>query len=125
MIRTALILIALAAPVQAEIVVPSGRSLEMYSLEVIPQGDTQNLLFIGLLAPQIITGDIEAAEADMDAVCTGFGLPEADKQTALGVAINEITIRLASQPLGYGESDPEVVQFMSFYDISQGECAWH
>lgn len=125
MIRAAVILAALAAPVQAEIVVPSGQPLEVYSNQVVAQPDADSLLFIGLLAPEITTGGFEVAEGDMDAVCAGFGLSEAAKHATQGIAIGEISIRLADQPLAYGESDPNTVQYMSFYDISQGECTWH
>jgi hypothetical protein len=124
-LRAALIPLFFALPVQAEIMVPSGQPLTLYSFEVIPQSDTHNLLFIGLLARQLDTHGYDVAANDMDALCRDVALPEVSLQGDQGVLISEISIRIADKPLGYGEVDPEVAQFMGFYEIISGECVWH
>ncbi len=124
-LRAALIPLFFALPVQAEITVPSGQPLTLYSFEVIPQSDSHNLLFVGLLATQLDSQGYEVAADDLDAVCRDVALPEARVQGDKGVLIREISIRIADKPLGYGDVDPEVAQFMGFYEIISGECVWH
>ncbi|MBV1864104.1 MAG: hypothetical protein KUG74_06665 [Rhodobacteraceae bacterium] len=90
--------------------------------EVVTLTNDSNLLFVNVGANNLTRDSAEEAAVRMDEICTVFGLQEAARR---GSNITEVTIRLSDRPLGYGETDPEVVQFMSFYDISTGECIWH
>ncbi len=114
-----------AQPALAEISVPSGQVLELYSFEVVTQPSDQNLLFVGVLAKTLDPQGYDAAAEDMDALCRDLALPEAAVQGRQGIPIGEVSIRIADQPLAYGEVDPEVAQFMGFYEIVSGECVWH
>ncbi len=120
-----LISLLLAQPALAEISVPSGQVLELYSFEVVTQPSDQNLLFVGVLAKTLDPQGYDAAAEDMDALCRDLALPEAAVQGRQGIPIGEVSIRIADQPLAYGEVDPEVAQFMGFYEIVSGECVWH
>jgi len=125
MFRFALLSLLFSLPAQAEIVVPSGRAMEVYSFEVVEQPQDRNLLFVGVLADPLDPQSYDAAAQDMDALCKDLALPEAIVQERQGILINEVSIRLADRPLGYGETDPDATQFMGFYEIVSGECEWH
>ena len=124
-LRAALIPLFFAMPAQAEIVVPSGQPLTLYSFEVVPQSENHNLLFAGFLATELASHDYEVTADDMDVLCKDVALPEANAQSEQGVFISEVSIRIADKTLEYGEVDPEVAQFMGFYEIVSGECVWH
>ncbi len=115
----------LTSPAAAQVVVPSGQAVETHSFEVVAQTEGKHLLFVGLVAPDLKADSYDSAAKDMDVLCTEVALPEAFTQARQGLAITEVSIRLADRPLAYGETDPQAVQFMSFYDISTGECTWH
>lgn len=112
-------------PALAGITVPSGQPVELYAFEVVAQSDTQNLLFVGVLAPELAKGGYEAAQQDLDTLCRDVALPEVVEQGRLGVSVQEVSIRMADKPLVYGQTSHDVTQFMGFYEVISGECQWH
>lgn len=106
----------------ADVTLPSGRVVQLYET-VVPDDDT-GLLYMGFLAPFIGESGgpgFDQMSDDMDALCSSVGLRGAQGAEAV---IVEIVIRLMAAPVPYGATDPSVVQFVNFYDITSGRCEW-
>ncbi|MCP5085316.1 MAG: hypothetical protein GY952_00705 [Rhodobacteraceae bacterium] len=112
----------------ADTPVPSGQPLELFASDVISGVGNESLLYLGLLAPQIAATEdritYEQALTDIDRICTDFALPMAREKATADAPINAVIIRLSDRPIMYGETDPEAAQYMGFYDVSAGDCAW-
>ncbi|MCP5074377.1 MAG: hypothetical protein GY947_13960 [Rhodobacteraceae bacterium] len=121
-------LLTLANPALAHTPVPSNQSLDLYASEVVANTEQGATLYLGFLAPQIAATEnsitYEQVLADIDAICTELALPLAAEKAALDTPIKAVIIRLSDRPINYGETDPEAAQYMGFYDISAGDCAW-
>lgn len=107
------------APVGEIIAVPSGR--EVQALDIIsdlqgPSGATARFRFVvpGLAA------DADASE-DMQALCNAYALPLTD---AMVPTPQQIVIVFADQPVPFGESAPDAVQFFEAYSIQDKTCIW-
>ncbi len=120
--------LALATPALADNTVPSGQPLKLYASEVVTQLEQGAVLYLGFLAPRIAAEegavDYEDAILDMDAICADIGLTMVAEKAAAGAPVKAVIIRLSDRPIAYGEANPEAAQFMGFYDISAGDCAW-
>lgn len=112
---------AAAAPLAAQSFdVPSGQPIQLYQ-ELMP-GD--GLLYLSFLAPEIAEREMkfDVAAEDLDVLCQSIGL---EKMKESDREIVEIVIRLFSDPIDYGTSNPDVKQFLNAYDVSNGSCEWY
>ncbi|MEM7438360.1 MAG: DUF6497 family protein [Pseudomonadota bacterium] len=114
------VLMPLAAQADTPIV-PSGQPLSVH--QTLTPSDAEGLLYLSFVAPNLAGGSMsfEIASMDMDALCEEVGIPQAKESVS---EINEIVIRLFAEPIDYGTSNPDVVQYLAAYDISTGRCAW-
>ncbi len=108
--------------------VPSGQSLEVFEEAFHTTTPTKRQFYLGVLAPAIQQGGdvgFEAANADIDVLCEEYALKKAQNPNDGLDSANEVVIRLMDSPVQYGDSNPDVRQYMGFYDISKGLCEWH
>ena len=101
--------------------VPSGQAVTLQ--EVIwnvpgAQGLTLRFRFV---APDLAALDIEAALADMQALCETYAAP---RVTDFGPQPNQIIISLADAARPFGEADPDAVQYFEAYRLENGACIW-
>ncbi|KAB7615416.1 hypothetical protein F9L33_01220 [Amylibacter sp. SFDW26] len=108
--------------------VPSGQSLEVFEETFHTTTPTRRQFYLGILAPAITEGGevgFEAANADIDVLCEDYALNKAQNPNDGLDAAHEVVIRLMDKPIKYGDSNPDIRQYMGFYDISEGLCEWH
>lgn len=121
MLRLAVLLTALAAPVAAQ-TVPSGQPFALWQIgwERVPGSDGLQLV-IRALAPELSSRGYEAVQGDMDWICETHGTAIA--QLPYGAAA-QIVINLADRPVRRGVTDPEATQFYGIYRLENGSCIW-
>jgi Family of unknown function (DUF6497) len=73
------------------------------------------------LAPGLTQDDLEAAFADMQALCDTFALPRIDGMVP---APQEIIISFSAEAVPFGEAAPDTVQFFESYSVATGACVW-
>lgn len=119
MIRILLIYMLLATPGLAQQLpkVPSGQKLRLQ--EVVAPPDHGNLVYIGIVAPRLKRMKQDQIDGDMDFLCENFG-----KALAQKAGRPEVSIRLSQKPIAYGDTAPNIAQFLNFYDVSAGSCVW-
>ncbi|GHA54666.1 hypothetical protein GCM10008927_20580 [Amylibacter ulvae] len=117
-------LLAIAGGAMAQPVpdLPSGLVVQLYDLRQIVEDGEPSLLYLGFLADDLSSVEYETASVDLDYLCENFALAEVAQS---GQETDEVSIRIMDQPIAYGDADPDVKQFMSFYDITTGQCTWH
>lgn len=105
--------------------VPSGqevRYLDTVQSAPGPEGLTIRFRFI---APAIArdggTIGVEAAQADMEWLCTNFALP---RMPAGGPVPSQIIVSLSDRAVAFGEPAPDVTQFFEAYTVADGHCVW-
>ncbi len=104
--------------------VPSGQEITLQ--DVIwnvpgPEGMTLRFRFI---APGIAEGgavDFETAAADMQALCDGYALP---RLSEFGTGPAQVIISLSAEPVVFGVTAPEVVQYFESYSVTEDGCQW-
>jgi len=120
----------LAAPVAANglMQVPSGQVIVPYEFlweDHMDEGvKGEAWLILRFLTPEIARANgrikFEAAEKDIEVLCTKVGLP----LVAQTGAVNQIIVNLMDKPLARGDSDPEVTQFLGAFRVETGTCEW-
>ncbi len=108
--------------------VPSGQSLEVFEEAFHTTTPTRRQFYLGILAPAIKEGGdvgFEAANTDIDVLCEDYALNKAQNPNDGLDAAHEVVIRLMDSPIEYGDSNPDIRQYMGFYNISEGLCEWH
>ncbi len=110
-------------PLDKSIKVPSGQ--QVIFLDVVmnapgPDGATARFRFV---APAIAQEgfDVDAATADMLALCQSYALPRVIDSVPVP---SQIVISLSDREVPFGEASPEVTQFFEAYRIENGTCIW-
>jgi hypothetical protein len=103
------------------IAVPSG--MDVFLQEVIwnvpgTQGLTLRFRFV---APDLASAEVDAALADMQALCDSFAAP---RMTDFGPVPQQIVISLADAERPFGEAAPDAVQYFEAYRIENNACIW-
>lgn len=116
---------AMADEAAAPLAVPSGqevRYLDTVQSAPGPEGLTIRFRFI---APAIArdrgTIGAEAAQADMEWLCTNFALP---RLPAGGPVPSQVIVSLSDREVAFGEPAPEATQFFEAYTVTDGHCVW-
>lgn len=109
------------APLAAEpVAVPSG--LAVARLEVIWDEGLEIARFRFLAPDMAAPGfDRQGLRADMEALCRTIALPET---RAARPGWSEVVISLSSEPIPFGETNPEVVQSFEGYRLDGERCIW-
>jgi len=95
-----------------EIALPSGLTGKVYETKTLETTDT----YLGVMVPDLSSVDYDVALKDLDHICAEL------VQTQL--EITSVVIRIMDAELDYGDADPEINQFMSFYSVIDGVCEW-
>ena len=66
-----------------------------------------------------VAPDFEVVGADLEALCRDVALPAIAKA---GRAVDQAVISLSSEPIPFGETNPEVTQVFEAYRVSGGDC---
>lgn len=107
------------------VAVPSGQDvtyLDTVQSAPGPEGLTIRFRFVApAIARDAATVDVEAAQADMEALCNDFALP---RLPATGPAPAQVIISLSDRAVAFGEPAPEATQFFEAYAITDGRCQW-
>lgn len=107
------------APVSDTIAVPSGRTVTFLDVIQNAPGTKGATMRFRFLAPGLTAG--EDASADMQALCVDYALPRAVGNVPKP---EQIIIVLADQPVPFGETAPDAVQFFEAYALKDGTCIW-
>ena len=67
------------------------------------------------------TVNVEAAQEDMAALCSGFALP---RIANTGPQPTQIIIVLSDREVAFGETVPEATQYFEAYSLADGMCVW-
>jgi hypothetical protein len=104
--------------------VPSGQSLELHEVLVDNVGPEKWMRF-RFLAPAIgkQPGDKSFADVEDDFayLCTALALPYLKE---FGLSADVVAVSFLSEPVPFGESDPDVTQFVEVFRVSTGVCEW-
>lgn len=108
----------------SKVEVPSGQSLELHEVLVDNVGPEKWMRF-RFLAPAIgkQPGDQSFADVENDFayLCTALALPYLKE---FGLSADVIAVYFLSEPVPFGESDPNVTQFVEVFRVSAGVCKW-
>ncbi len=102
-------------------VVPSGMAMTLQELreDVQPGGDIW--LRLRYVAPELTAQSYAHVEGDFAVLCQTQAVPHATQQ---GVNAVQAVISIASDPVEFGASAPEVVQFFEAFRLKDGLCIW-
>lgn len=101
--------------------VPSGQKVSLQEVIWNVRGIAGLTLRFRFVAPDLATLDLDAALADMQALCETFAAP---RITDFGPAPRQIIISMADAPRPFGEAAPDAVQYFEAYRIENGACIW-
>ena len=107
------------------IAVPSGQVITLQDVIWNAPGPFGLVARFRFLAPGIARGDGElnfaTSSADMLYLCQTYAL---SRVADLGPVPSQIIISLASAPLPFGTSAPDVTQFFEAYRVQDQTCIW-
>lgn len=101
--------------------VPSGLALTLQEVREEPQPDGALWLRFRYVAPGLTRDQRDRIEADFEALCQSQALayvPVAGNPAA------EAIISIASEPVEFGSSAPDVTQFFEAFRLAGGACIW-
>ncbi|MFM2391181.1 MAG: hypothetical protein RLZZ437_2736 [Pseudomonadota bacterium] len=101
--------------------VPSGQAVALQDVIWNVRGVQGLTLRFRFVAPDLAALDLDAALADMQALCESYAIP---RSTDFGPAPQQIIISLADVALPFGEAAPDAVQYFEAYRIENGACIW-
>ncbi len=128
-LRTAIICGAVAlvagcqedAPPASAIDVPSGREVALIDVITNIPGNSGAAARFRFLATDLTPDDVDAAAADMLALCNGYALPRTEGTVPTPT---DIIISLSAAVVPFGQPAPDVVQFFETYRVIDGTCVW-
>lgn len=107
------------------IAVPSGQIITLQDVIWNAPGPFGLVARFRFVAPSIARGDnavdFATASVDMMHLCQTYAL---SRVADLGPVPSQIIISLASVPVPFGESAPDVTQFFEAYRVEDQTCIW-
>lgn len=104
---------------------PSGLEPELIEefIEIKPDGlfTYARFRFLALEIGGAEAPDYEALADDFMTLCRGYALA---RLAGNAEPIDRIVISYSDRPLGFGEADPEAVQFFEQFTLENGDCQW-
>lgn len=106
---------------QEALAVPSGQAVTFHDIVQDRSGYGLSYHF-RFLAPAIADGmEFELAAEDMETLCNEYALP---RLADTGPKPSLIVIALLSEPVEFGDPNPDVTQFIEAYSVSDDACIW-
>ncbi|SMY08532.1 DUF6497 family protein [Flavimaricola marinus] len=125
MIRLALSLLALTTPatmpaMAQDMPVPSGMQTRFVEVVLEPDAAIARFRF---LAPDLGTPGHELVDVAGDFVwlCERMAIPALD---SAGWEAEQIVISISDQAVGFGETNPDVLQYFDGFSIAGDSCLW-
>lgn len=107
---------------QAE--VPSGQPIELFEV-LIDQVGTEAWLRFRFHAPHIGRGEgditFDQSEADFMVLCQAVAIPY---MREFDLVADKVVVSLSNQPIEFGQSDPDVTQFIEAFQVANDSCIW-
>lgn len=106
---------------------PSGQSVIFHEALQEVQGDVGagQVYRFRFVAHQIAAGadalSFDDVAQDMQVLCEVFALPSLDR---LNAAPDRVIISLSQQPIDFGVTAPDLIQYFEAYIIEDGHCIW-
>ena len=119
--------LGLAAPAVATELPPSGVQIDLHEALFEPVGvtaATARTLRLRYLAPAISdpeTVGFDTIEADFEWLCARDGL---DFRAQSAPMVERIIVSIASAPVVFGETAPNVVQYFDAFRVENAACIW-
>lgn len=100
---------------------PSGLSLLLQEVLIELQAEGASLARFRLVAPDLSTVEFARVEPDFPWLCETFALPRLAKE---GQAVAQVIISIASAPIPFGETTPDVTQYFEVFRPEGDRCIW-
>ncbi len=106
---------------------PSGLTHELQDVVFEPQGahmGAVRVVRVRFVQPALVGEDaisFEKLEPDFQHLCDTEGLAQKEKSAPNA---QEIIISIASAPVAFGETAPDVVQYIDAFTVENGACIW-
>ena len=102
--------------------VPSGLTLALMDKRIEAQPDGSDWARFRFVAPALAEGvGYDVVEGDFAHLCHEVALPDLQDR---GRAVAQVVISLSSKELGFGEIQPEIIQFFEAFRIENDRCIW-
>lgn len=101
--------------------VPSGREVSLIEIVTNAPGPEGAAARFRFLAPGLTSEEIEAAAADLQALCDGFAAARIDGMVPVP---QQIIVSLSAEAVPFGEPAPGVVQVFESFRLENGRCIW-
>ncbi|WP_159807819.1 DUF6497 family protein [Litoreibacter roseus] len=115
---------ATASVAEDAIKVPSGAQVVFQEMRIDDGGGSDAVLRVRYVAPQIAdtsTYGFDVIEPDLSYLCETHGLLLRSERAP---DTREIVISIASEPIAFGETTPEVVQYFDVFRVDSDHCIW-
>ncbi len=119
--------VALVVAEDGAITLPSGLVVKEIETLLEPSGvptqsvDTIRLRYVAEMLAQDDVWPFERIEGDFAQLCHSFGLKR--RATSAPNAAHVI-VSIASEPVGFGESVPQIIQYFDSYALVDDACIW-
>ena len=111
---------ALAASAQIAVTVPSGQPVTLLEKRVDLENDIVRLRFVAPdLANPLARPSFEALSADLEVLCSEFGLKTLLKDAPVPA---QIVVSLSAMPLEFGVTDTEIEQVFEAFSVQHDTC---
>lgn len=118
---------ALVMAEDGSIALPSGLVVREHEIRMEPVGAPAAL--VGTLRLRYVASQLGDAqgfgfdriEGDFAHLCSSFGLK---MRRISAPKLEQVIISIASEPVAFGESAPEIVQYFDSFRVDSGTCIW-
>jgi hypothetical protein len=85
------------------------------------QADGTVWLRFRYVAPGITRDEYDEIQGDFEALCQGAAV---NYRPATGMQVSQAVISIASEPVDFGATAPNVSQFFEAFRLEDGACIW-
>ncbi|MCM2560544.1 DUF6497 family protein [Lutimaribacter sp. EGI FJ00015] len=101
---------------------PSGISLALQDVVIDAPAGMGEVARFRFVAPAIgQDAGFEEVEQDFGFLCRDYALPQLAQA---GVSATRVIVSLASEPIEFGATDPEIIQYMDVFRVENDTCIW-
>lgn len=116
----AVAMMGVSAPVSADpIALPSGAVAALMGRLDDPEQDAMRLRFVSRQFADVQNFGFARVEGDLIYLCETVALPLRSRESA---APQRVIVSISSQPLAFGETAPNIVQYFDSFQVKGGTC---